>query len=96
MRLNGLPKINSFKEKHPQSRANLNAWVAEMKEGDFKNPHDIKAMYPSTDFLGNGNAIFNISGNNFRLWVQIMYKFSLVYIRKVGTHKEYEKWKIQQ
>ena len=34
--------------------------------------------------------VFNIAGNKFRLVVKINYPYRVVYIRFVGTHKEYD------
>jgi mRNA interferase HigB len=34
--------------------------------------------------------IFNIKGNDYRLVAAIHYDFEIIYIRFVGTHKEYD------
>lgn len=36
-------------------------------------------------------VVFNICGNKYRLIVKVMYRTSVVYIRFIGTHKEYDK-----
>jgi Uncharacterized protein conserved in bacteria len=35
-------------------------------------------------------VIFNIKGNKYRIVVAINYDFGIVYIRFVGSHKEYD------
>ena len=35
--------------------------------------------------------VFNIKGNNYRLVVVIKFTIQFVYIRFIGTHKEYDK-----
>jgi mRNA interferase HigB len=34
--------------------------------------------------------VFNIKGNDFRLVVAVAYRFGAVYIKLVGTHKQYD------
>lgn len=34
--------------------------------------------------------MFNIKGNDFRLVVAVAYHFGAVYIKFVGTHKQYD------
>jgi len=34
--------------------------------------------------------VFNIKGNNYRLVVVIKFTIQFVYIRFIGTHKEYD------
>ena len=38
-----------------------------------------------------GRAVFNIAGNKYRLVVWINYPYRVVYIRFVGTHRQYDK-----
>ena len=52
---------------------------------------DIKVDFPATDYVGNQHYVFNIKGNSYRLIVVIKFTIGYVYIRWVGTHKEYEK-----
>jgi mRNA interferase HigB len=35
-------------------------------------------------------VVFNIKGNRYRLIAAIQYQHGIVYIRFVGSHKEYE------
>ncbi|MEZ8082843.1 type II toxin-antitoxin system HigB family toxin [Enterovibrio norvegicus] len=45
----------------------------------------------TTSFVGNNRVVFNIHGNRYRLIVAVKYKFSMAYIRFVGTHAQYDK-----
>jgi mRNA-degrading endonuclease HigB of HigAB toxin-antitoxin module len=39
-------------------------------------------------------VIFNVGGNNFRVAAEVVYKDRLVRIGMVGTHTEYDGWKL--
>jgi len=69
----------------------LQAWYADAKQADWKGPADIKNYYRNASFLSNNRIVFNIKGNKYRLVVAINYNISIVYIRFVGTHQEYDK-----
>jgi len=40
--------------------------------------------------IGNNRVVFNIKGNNYRLIVKINFPYQMMWIRFVGTHKEYD------
>ena len=51
---------------------------------------EIKEDFGSVDAVGNQHYVFNISGNKYRLVVVIKFVMGYVFVRFVGTHKEYE------
>lgn len=77
--------------KHSDSEPALTAWYDEAKHANWQTPQDIKALYRHASFVGNNRVVFNIHGNKYRLITAINYKFSMVYVRFVGTHDEYDK-----
>ena len=46
--------------------------------------------FNSVDAVGHQRYVFNIKGNDFRLVVLIQFTPKTVYIRFVGSHKEYD------
>ena len=51
----------------------------------------LKAEFGDASILNDGRVVFNISGNRFRLVVRINYHFKIVFVRFVGTHRQYDK-----
>jgi len=85
--------LREFWEKYPQAKTPLQKWASEVKEADWQTFTDVKNHFASADYVGNGRVVFNIKGNDFRIVALMIYKVRTVYIRFVGTHKEYDKLK---
>ncbi|WP_455172142.1 type II toxin-antitoxin system HigB family toxin [Azospirillum largimobile] len=49
----------------------------------------VKAQFRSTSFVGD-RVVFNIAGNKYRLVAGIDYRYRTVYVKWVGTHREYD------
>ncbi len=69
----------------------LDAWFYEAKKADWKSWTDIKIKYRTASPLKGSRVVFNIGGNKYRLVVKINYATNTVFIRFIGTHKEYDK-----
>lgn len=91
MRIIAKRTLKEFWEKHPSARGALSSWYHEVSDADWRNPHDIKSHYRSADFLPENRVVFNIGGNKYRLVVKVNYEIKIVYIRFIGTHKEYDR-----
>ena len=90
MRIISRKALKDYWENRPEAKDALCAWFAEAKAADWKTTADVKAKYGSASILKAGRAVFNICGNKHRLVVRINYDFGTIYIRFVGTHKEYD------
>jgi len=51
----------------------------------------MRQIFNSVDAVGNDLYVFNIKGNNYRLIVRIIFRVRTIYIKFIGTHKEYDK-----
>jgi mRNA interferase HigB len=83
--------LRDFWKKHKDSEQQLKAWYKEADDSRWKGPRDIKKEYPSASFLKDNRVVFNIKGNHYRLIVRINYNYGVVWIRFIGTHKDYDK-----
>ena len=90
MRVISIKRLREFWGRFPDSEGALKTWYAAAEAASWENPTDIKAQYRSASILKGSRVVFNICGNKYRLVVHILYPFSVVYIRFVGTHKEYD------
>lgn len=95
MKLLGKELLNGFKVIYADAQSQIESWEAEIQEADWKTPHHLKARYPKASILGNQQVVFDICRNKYRLLVKISYKNGIVLIKKIGTHKEYNKWSIK-
>ena len=80
-----------FWENHPEAGQPLQSWYADVRHANWKKPSDIKDVYRNVSFLSNSRVVFNIKGNHYRVIVVIQYNYGIVYIRFVGTPKEYDR-----
>jgi mRNA interferase HigB len=68
----------------------LKAWYAEARTARWKTPADIKAVYPSASILADNRVVFNIGGNKHRLVVHVNYGSGTIFVKFVGSHREYD------
>jgi mRNA interferase HigB len=91
MRVISKKVLIDFWERYRDSEQQLKAWHDEATNANWKSPNDIKLFYRSASFVRNNRVIFNIAGNKYRLIIAVAYHFGAVYIKFIGTHKEYDR-----
>jgi mRNA interferase HigB len=91
MRLISRKKLIEFWTRYADSEEQLKAWASEVEHAHWKTPSDVKARYGTADILPGDRVVFNIKGNHYRLIVKIQYNIQIVFIRFIGTHKEYDR-----
>ena len=83
--------LRNFWTKHHDCKSQLTSWYHEAQKADWKSPNEIKKEFPSASILQDNRVVFNIKGNDYRLIVKINYDYKILWIRFIGTHKEYDK-----
>jgi mRNA interferase HigB len=93
MRIIAFRALREFFEKpeYADSEASLRAWYHDAKTAEWKSSNDLKQQYKNASIVGEGRVVFNIKGNSYRLVVAIDYDFQVIFIRFIGTHKQYDK-----
>lgn len=91
MRVISKRRLREFWERHVQAERGLTAWYNVALRAEWKSLADVRRDYSHADLDDDGLTVFNISGNKYRLSVDIYYKGKQIYIKKVETHAEYDK-----
>lgn len=78
------------------SEQQLKAWYDEVTSAKWKIFNDLKKDFPNASIVGNGRVVFNINRNDYRLFVKIEFQMNAVFIRFIGTHKQYDKLKASE
>jgi mRNA interferase HigB len=90
MRLIALSTLKAFWKHHPAAKQPLLSWHEHVKQADWASPAEVKADFGSASLLRDGRVVFNIAGNTYRLVAWINYPYRVVYVRFVGTHRQYD------
>ncbi|WP_010179670.1 type II toxin-antitoxin system HigB family toxin [Aquimarina agarilytica] len=91
MRVIAKRTLRDFWSNNPDSEQQLLAWYREATKANWESPNEIKTNYASASILKNSRVVFNICGNKYRLITDINFPRKWVFIRFIGTHKEYDK-----
>jgi mRNA interferase HigB len=75
---------------YAEARHPLMAWHRQVKAADWATPVDVKRDIRSASILKDGRVVFNIAGNKYRIVVWINHPYRVVYIRFIGTHRQYD------
>ena len=91
MRVIAKRTLRDFWSNNPDSEQQLLAWYREASKVNWESPNEIKTKYASASILKNSRVVFNICGNKYRLITEINFLRKWVFIRYIGTHKDYDK-----
>jgi mRNA interferase HigB len=75
----------------PALKAALDAWFDEVKKARWTGTADVKRSYATASIVSADRVVFNIKGNDYRLVVAIDFEKGIVWIKWIGTHKDYDK-----
>ena len=72
-------------------RSAADAWYAEVSKAAWRNSADVRRLYATASIVGADRIVFNIKGNDYRLVVSVDYEKAIVWIKWIGTHKQYDR-----
>lgn len=89
MRIIARRTLVEFMDRHPDSKAHLEAWYDEVRKANWEKPADVLNKYSRASTIGD-RIVFR-KGNDYRIIVRVNYKIGIVYICFIGTHSEYDR-----
>ena len=75
----------------PAVKAALDAWFDEASKAAWKKTADVKRHYATASVVSAERIVFNVKGNAYRLVVSVDFEKAIVWIKWIGTHKDYDK-----
>lgn len=75
---------------HPELKTALDKWYKESRKANWASFAAIKQTFSATDSVGDDLFVFDIGGNKCRLVARIFFRKRTLYIRFIGTHKQYD------
>jgi mRNA interferase HigB len=75
----------------PAVKAALDAWFDEAKKARWTSTAEGKRSYATASIVTAERIVFNVKGNAYRLVVAVDFEKSIVWIKWIGTHKDYDR-----
>lgn len=72
-------------------KAALDAWFDEVRKAQWRNAAEVRRSYATASVVTAERIVFNVKGNAYRLVVAIDFEKSIVWIKWLGTHKDYDR-----
>ena len=81
---------------HTALKGALDAWFDEVKKARWSSAADVKCSYATASIVSADRVVFNIKGNDYRLVVAVDFEKSIVWIKWIGTHRDYDKIDVKE
>jgi mRNA interferase HigB len=91
MRVISRKRLRTFWDKHAPAEQPLKAWFAEAKRATWGTMVDIKRTFRTASIIDDERVVFNIGGNKYRLVVKVWFRGRAMWVKFVGTHRQYDK-----
>ena len=77
-------------------KAALDAWFDEVRKARWSSAADVKRSYATASVVSADRIVFNIKGNDYRLVVATDFDKGIVWIKWIGTHKDYDRIDVKE
>ena len=75
----------------PAVKAAADAWFHDVKRAQWRNMADVRRRYATASVIAADRMVFNIKGNSYRPVVAVDFEKQIVWIKWIGSHKEYDR-----
>jgi mRNA interferase HigB len=102
MRIIARRTLRRFVEQHaghkdqPALKAALDAWFAEVRRARWASTADVKRLYATASVVSADRIVFNVKGNDYRLVVSVDFEKGIVWIKWLGTHRDYDRIDVRE
>ena len=80
----------------PALKAALDAWFDEVRKAEWDSTADVKRLYATASIVSADRIVFNIKGNDCRLVVSVAFDKGIVWIKWIGTHRDYDRIDVKE
>ncbi len=81
---------------HKALKGALESWFAEARHAEWRSMGEIKAQYRNASVVSGDRVVFNIKGNDYRLVAALDFEKQILWIKWLGTHKDYDKINVKE
>ena len=75
----------------PALKAAIDAWFSEVSEAHWQSMAEVKQLYATASVISSEQIVFNIKGNDYRLVVAADFEKAIVWIKWIGSHRDYDR-----
>ncbi len=71
-------------------KAAVDGWFDEVKKASWKSSADVQKFPSRASIVSADRVVFDIKGGGYRLITAVDFEKSIVWIKWIGTHKDYD------
>ncbi len=81
---------------HGTPKAAMDAWFDEVRKARWSSAAEVRRSYATASIVSADRIVFNVKGNDYRLVVAVDFEKGIVWIKWIGTHKDYDKIDVKE